>query len=511
MPEILVFSPPDVYDSQNLISGNLVNISGILKEKGYDHDQKSLYVDLKHGARFRGQSNIDLSALRDDEKMSSYLRGGEDKDIQRTARKLGEELSIESYDIVIAAVFGAPIYSKGYRSIASVIPIIRECGEDQKVIIAGSCSFEDLELADLPYIDYVIEGDVEIPLENILSHEIDGEELEIDPGIRCFRDGELLKGEPYIHPPDEKPCPNYDSEIVNKHSEISFLDSPVVKYEFGYGCKDPSNYDAVFRDDKYRYKSIEKVVRGLKDIKEDVGVKNFRFADYCLFNDPEKIKEFAKELKRQELDISWSGTVKPLSRPQSFFDLISESGCTALHLDIGTISEKGLEKMERAEKPEMIYDTLEKAYRAGIDPFGYLRIGYPDETREEYEETLNFMKKNPHLMGAQIREVELLPTQNLPLYRKHEDYDIEILEDPDDRDRAQKLLDCSLDYRYENSEIEETGKQREKRISEAQRHADLHLFLSNYGRTHPVTFTKKIIRKIYTKDHNDITYSFAER
>jgi hypothetical protein len=509
MSDILVFSPPAPASlPQAFENYNLGVVSGWLRDEGYDFDQKSLFVECRYLNRYRFRSDfVDLSVF-EPGRVIDYLQGGEDEEISREANKLADMLSIDSYDTLILPLEGDQITSIRDPRLFIAFPILKERAQDKLVVIGGSDLTEDMEFARLSFVDYVVDGDVEIPLGNIFAHEFEGEDLKVEPGVMCERDGELLHGDTYMHPMDMKSKPYFERGILEKFAKTSAFDIPIIPYRLGRGCAQNCSFCTYFRDQKYQYKSVDKVVEELKELKEELGTKNVWFADQNIFNDPDYIKELSQRLKREDIEIKWASLGIIISRDQEFFDTLAEGGCTALYHGIESASNSVLHRMQKHQTRAMIESTLEKEYKAGIKPFAGFITDYVNETWEEYFETVEFVKQNPHLMDGEISTLSIYPSERQPLYRDPEEFGIEIT------GRQEKDW-MALNYSYNLSFKDDRGQMgtaEERRLELKQRYlirvAKIYLFAKNFGLRNPLTFLQMQLRKLWLKDYADLTHEY---
>jgi len=510
MSDILVFSPPAPDTLPKSVENcHLGSVCGWLRDEGFDFDQRSLFVECRYLNRFRFRRDvIDLSVF-EPGRVVDYLQGGEDEEIAREARKMGELLDIDSYKLIIIPLENDQIISVRDPRLFIAFPILKECiSDDQRVVVGGTELSEEMEFARLSYVDYAVDGDLEIPLSRILRHEFEGESLDVEPGIMVERDGELLRGDPYQHPLDMKARPYFDTEILEKFKKISALDISVIPYKIGHGCTQDCSFCTYFEDQSYQHKSVDKVVEDIRALKEETGISNFWFTDANLLNDPDFVRDLAVRLREEDLDVSWAGLSIIVPRDQEFFDTLAAGGCVAFYHGIESASDSVLHRMQKAQTREMVESTLEKEYRAGIKPYALLLTDYVDESWEEYFETVDFVRQNPYLMGAEASSLQVFPDERQPLYRNPEKHDIEIEESSKNW--------MGLDYKFNLSFSDSRGEmgtseshRRQLKRRYLRRSARIYLFLKNFGTRHPVTFIRLVLKKLYMKSYTDITHEYV--
>lgn len=196
---MLVFSPPVKEDSfMPMLNAGLGAISGWLRQNDYSFDQKSLLAECRYRNRYRfKEDHVDLSVF-EREEVIEYLRGEEKPAISREANKLGDILNIDSYDKVLASV-------KSDVSLMICLPILKERCSDKLTVIGGPLTLSnDLEIVKLPFVDYGVRGDGEIPIKKILEKEMEGKEISNEIGLVYDTEDGLVKRDPCKYPMERK-------------------------------------------------------------------------------------------------------------------------------------------------------------------------------------------------------------------------------------------------------------------------------------------------------------------
>ena len=142
---------------------------------------------------------------------------------------------------------------------------------------------------------------------------------------------------------------------------------------------------------KMRHIPIENVVR---DIKE-AGAKNFMFLDDNIIGHPQYAKALFKAIK--PLNINWVGqaSVSLLVRDGALMQLAAESGCKVLFFGIESVSEEQLKSMHKAIKEiENLESALKKIKKMGILIHASMVFGFDNDTKEIFDETVQFLIKN---------------------------------------------------------------------------------------------------------------------
>lgn len=80
-------------------------------------------------------------------------------------------------------------------------------------------------------------------------------------------------------------------------------------------------------------------------------------------------------------------------------DFLAESGIKYIELGIESYNDYILKKYKKPANEKIIDEAVEKIRNAGINFIPNLIIGFPEETKESYQKTINFLKKNEDIIS----------------------------------------------------------------------------------------------------------------
>ena len=191
--------------------------------------------------------------------------------------------------------------------------------------------------------------------------------------------------------------------------------------------------------DQYRGKSAHDVVREVKALKEKYQADHFLFADESY--PPALFKKVSQLLLDEQVGIKWTTLIRfeeTLQDP-AIWKLAAASGCKTLYYGMESANERVLELMDKHAKKSVIENNLREAANVGIWNHVMAFYGFPGETREEAEDTRQFLIKNKSV----IHSVELfyfVAYRHTPMVRNPEKFGITI--------HRQDEYDMPLDYYY---------------------------------------------------------------
>ena len=191
--------------------------------------------------------------------------------------------------------------------------------------------------------------------------------------------------------------------------------------------------------DQYRGLPAQDVVRQIKALKEKYHAEHFLFADESY--PPALFKKVTQLLVEQEIGIKWTTLIRfeeTLQDPE-LWKSAAKSGCCTLYYGMESANERVLNLMDKHVKKSVIENNLRQAAKVGIWNHVMAFYGFPGETREEAEETRQFLLDNKE----QIHSVELfyfVAYRHTPMVRNPGKFGITI--------HKQDEYDLPLDYYY---------------------------------------------------------------
>ena len=191
--------------------------------------------------------------------------------------------------------------------------------------------------------------------------------------------------------------------------------------------------------DQYRGKPASDVVREVKALKDKYQAEHFLFADESY--PPALFKRVIQLLVDQEVNIRWTTLIRfeeTLQDPE-IWKLAAKSGCCTLYYGMESANERVLELMDKHARKSVIENNLKEAAQAGIWNHVMAFYGFPGETREEAEETRQFLLDNkPYIHSVEL--FYFVAYRHTPMVRNPEKFGITI--------HKQEDYDMPLDFYY---------------------------------------------------------------
>ncbi|MCA9422462.1 MAG: radical SAM protein, partial [Nitrospira sp.] len=245
------------------------------------------------------------------------------------------------------------------------------------------------------------------------------------PNLMWSRNGEVqVNPEIYTEKTTALPLPDFDGLPLDAY----FVPVRILPYLATRGCYWGR---CTFCDhgqgyfDQYRGKPAHDVVREITALKEKYRTEHFLFSDESY--PPALLKKVTQLLIEEQVGIKWTTLIRfeeSLQDPEIWKQAV-QAGCCTLYYGMESANERVLELMDKHAKKAVIKHNLQEAAKAGIWNHVMAFYGFPGETREEAEETREFLLENKRY----IHSVELfyfVAYRHTPMVRNPDKFGITI-------------------------------------------------------------------------------------
>lgn len=329
--------------------------------------------------------------------LAAYLRqGGQNVEILDTRLDSAEGKRWSDYLCVgISSMSGAQL-----KHAIETARIIRSEAPGVPLVWGGAhVSFYPEDSAKSPLVDYVVRGEGEETLLELIEKSILNKGLEKIAGATFYHNDLLFCGPERKHlDMDKLPLPAYDLVSLPRYADSV----EGFSYETSRGCPHRCGfcYNKSFHCRTWRAKTAEKVVNELKRIKDEFKVKKIHFIDDNFMVSLPRVKEICKGIK--SFDLKWVSTTRAdYLAKYKHEDLLvfKESGCMYLQFGAESGSARELNYIEKDITPQDIIVSVEKCIQAGIMPVASFMVAMPNETEKDRQETLDLYDQIMRLKG----------------------------------------------------------------------------------------------------------------
>ncbi len=239
-----------------------------------------------------------------------------------------------------------------------------------------------------PAIDYVVRGEGETAMLELAESIGSRRRLEAVEGL-SFRSGASIVHNPAgerLRNLDEMPIP--DRTLLMNQRTYSSEDMGMIMTS--RGCPFSCSFCAT--DNRHvRYRSIERVLAEIRQVKARYGTTQFSFKDDSFTVDRKRVGRLCKALVEEGLHIGWECNTRVDLVTEEMLTAMKNAGCNSVKAGIESGSERVLERMNKGITLDQARAAAGLFRRVGIYWTGYFLIGIPGETLEEVYRTLAFM------------------------------------------------------------------------------------------------------------------------
>lgn len=285
----------------------------------------------------------------------------------------------------------ANIATPTFQSDMIAIKLAKDINPSICTIVKGApfLTYNTNTIYENPFIDYVIIGEAEFTLKEILEGVPNNEILG-----SCYRENfQPIKNEkrPFIENLDELPFPArhlVDNSIYRRPDNGKV--QAVVKVARGCPFHCFFCLATPVSGAKVRKRSPENIVAELKECVEKYNIRNFLFWSDIFNLDREWTLELCKKIIESGLKITWSSNTRADTMDDEMAKMMYKSGCRLVSIGVESGSQKMLDKIGKKITLDNIRNTVKILKKNKIKIYNYFVIGLPWETEETVEETIKF-------------------------------------------------------------------------------------------------------------------------
>lgn len=270
---------------------------------------------------------------------------------------------------------------------------------DCKVIVCSSDSTDHFEKYLNAGADFVIQGEGEISLKELLDALTTGADTTAIKGLVFNQEGVLIKNQkhPVLRDLDKLPIPAWDLidmesyKAVWKRSGNEFT----LNIATTRGCPFKCNWCAKpIYGNRYNSHSPIYITKHIKYLKETYGVSRFWMCDDIFGLKPNWVQNFNTELKREKLSISYYIQSRvDLLLKEDTIEALAESGLQEVWVGAESGSQSVLDAMDKETSVTQIYEATRLLKEKNVRVAFFIQFGYLKETKKDIDQTIQMIKE----------------------------------------------------------------------------------------------------------------------
>ena len=311
----------------------------------------------------------------------------QDLDIEQTlleAKKMEPE--------VIFMETTTPSIEADYRSLTEL-----KDATAAKIIVGGphASYFHQEVLEDCSAIDVVIRHEFDTKIVGVIANL---ENLKSVQGI-SYRNGNVIfdngNGE-MCDDLDSVPFPDRDTIPWQWYLEAWYSRQPFMNMMTSRGCPYHCTFclwPQIMYGHKQRFRSIDNVMSEICYLHDRYGVRELNIDDGTFTTKRERVIEFCQRLRREKINLIWTCNGRVDNLDDEMLSEMKSAGCKMIRLGVESGSQEVLDKIKKGLTLDKIEEGVKLVKKHGIQALGGFMFGFPYDSRQSIEQTIQFAKK----------------------------------------------------------------------------------------------------------------------
>ena len=296
-----------------------------------------------------------------------------------------------------------------------------------KIVFGGhnASSVDELTLLRFPFIDAIVRGEGEITFPELVRAFEGHVPLGSIDGITFRMSGQVVRNpdRELIEKLDSLPVSDYTFvPPLHEYRDVCGIDRSVVILEVGRGCPHRCVYcsQSIMWKRRVRTFSTDRIIGEMKNLAENFGAECFLLA----FDQFTAKRGFAEQFCRGLIDaglnhLPWYCISRLDTVDKDLLNLMRKAGCETMCYGIDSGSKKTLAFIRKDIDREVLFDRVRETTEAGIVPTLSFVIGFPEESRQDLEATLELALKSAATGNANILVQLATVLPGTDLYEKY--------------------------------------------------------------------------------------------
>lgn len=302
---------------------------------------------------------------------------------------------------------------------------IKEKPLDIKVVIGGPhITSNPADILQYPEIDAAVVGEGEITFKELIQAIEKNKDLKKIEGLAINIKGELFftPHREFISDLDTLPFPARHLIPLNlyKPQPNDQMRLPKLSMISSRGCPYPCIFcdKSVFKN-IYRSFSPKRIVDEMAHLVKEFKARDIAFVDSTFTPNKARVYEVIREIKRKDLDLIWTCSVRADILDRELLKEMKEAGCWRVRIGIESGNDEVLKFIKKGITKDQVRKVASWAYELDLAPKAFFMIGHFTDTKETIEETMDFACSLP------LKDITVqvnTPLKNTPQYLLIEKY-----------------------------------------------------------------------------------------
>lgn len=191
---------------------------------------------------------------------------------------------------------------------------------------------------------------------------------------------------------ERKELPLHDMSIAWQNMPDKIFEPGVINIQASIGCPFNCEFCNFVKDKRYTFmRPFDQIIEELKIISEK-GVKYIRFVDDNFRLGKNDLDSVCNRLINANVDLKWMSFLRASTLDQANIELLKKSGCIEAQIGVESADKSILKNMNKKADPEMYHRVISRLLDAGINCSCCFIIGFPGETQDSFQRTMEFIE-----------------------------------------------------------------------------------------------------------------------
>jgi len=278
-------------------------------------------------------------------------------------------------------VIGSTSVTMNFKAAADIITTAKRHNPDIITMMGGPHVSFDWQntLATYPEIDLIVLGEGEQTLQELLPCIQDRKAWQTIPGLAFRHDGRIVTSGPraFITDLDSLPVPARHLLPMSRYLALGFPVSIITSR----GCPNQCIFCLGRRmvGHKVRYRTPKLVVDEIQDI-VSYGFTRINIADDLFTSNKERVAAFCDELKRRDINITWTAFARVNTVDPEVLSMMRQSGCDCISFGIESGNPEMLKRVKKGITLDQARRAVAYCKEAGIAAHASFMVGLPGES-----------------------------------------------------------------------------------------------------------------------------------
>lgn len=317
--------------------------------------------------------------------------------------RMENETLLDRLQTLDPMLVGFQVFSTNYLDFCSLVPAVkRVC--PHTITVAGGPHISGLPehtLREIPSLDYAVQSEGEEALYELVTGLLNGvldRTIHTIPNLVYRKHGSIVANPVRLIDVGRYGAPDWELLQPDRYPPTQHgtfhKSSKVVPLLTSRGCPYPCSYCAghLITGKKVRTRDVGEVADEIEFLQSRYGFEEFIIEDENFTYYKERVLAFARELKRRRIRcyFSFPNGVRPDRLDEEVIQALKAMGTYIVGLGIESGSSATLKRVHKSWNLHDLQHTINLIKQHNMIVYGFFIFGFPGETREDFEQTIQF-------------------------------------------------------------------------------------------------------------------------